>query len=100
MVTVWALTMAGFVIIFIDTKGWAGNNPHPIIGSITTSQTHFFSISFKFVALIDCVLFGTGLAFIQPFMAALRPDPTARRRYVFNWAHSVVGYTAHALASK
>ena len=40
-----------------------------------------------------------GLTFIQPFMAALRPAPNAAKRFIFNWAHSIVGYSAHALAS-
>lgn len=32
-------------------------------------------------------------------MAAVRPEPTAPNRYIFNWAHSLVGYSAHILAS-
>jgi hypothetical protein len=40
-----------------------------------------------------------GLTFIQPFMAAFRPAPNAAKRFIFNWAHSIVGYSAHALAS-
>jgi hypothetical protein len=39
------------------------------------------------------------LAFIQPFMALMRPMPNAPNRYIFNWAHMLVGYSAHILAS-
>ena len=39
------------------------------------------------------------LAFIQPFMAMVRPSPLSSKRYIFNWAHLLVGYSAHILAS-
>lgn len=32
-------------------------------------------------------------------MAALRPAPDAPKRYIFNWAHMLVGHSAHILAS-
>jgi hypothetical protein len=70
--------MAGFVIIFIELQGWSAvDNPHAILGCITT-----------------------GLAFIQPFMAAFRPAPSAPRRPLFNWVHWLVGNLAHIFASK
>ncbi|XP_046651683.1 putative ferric-chelate reductase 1 homolog [Daphnia pulicaria] len=79
MVLVWTLTVIGFIIIFIDVDGWVSEsvseNPHPLIGCITTV-----------------------LAFIQPFMALMRPMPNAPNRYIFNWAHMLVGYSAHILA--
>ncbi|XP_057375535.1 putative ferric-chelate reductase 1 homolog [Daphnia carinata] len=79
MVLVWTLTVAGFIIIFVDVGGWVSEsiseNPHPLIGCITTV-----------------------LAFIQPFMALMRPLPNAPNRYIFNWAHMLVGYSAHTLA--
>ncbi|XP_045030123.1 putative ferric-chelate reductase 1 homolog [Daphnia magna] len=79
MVIAWTLTVAGFIIIFIDVGGWVSEsvseNPHPLIGCITTV-----------------------LAFIQPFMALMRPLPNAPNRYIFNWAHMLVGYSAHTLA--
>nr|CAH0100348.1 unnamed protein product [Daphnia galeata] len=80
MVLAWTLTVAGFIIIFVDVGGWVSEsvseNPHPLIGCITTV-----------------------LAFIQPFMALMRPGPNAPKRYIFNWAHMLVGYSAHILAS-
>ncbi|XP_059484956.1 putative ferric-chelate reductase 1 homolog [Neocloeon triangulifer] len=73
MLFAWCLTLAGFVIIFIEIGGWSSaDNPHAILGCITT-----------------------GLAFIQPFMAALRPAPNAPRRPLFNWCHWLVGNLAH-----
>ena len=32
-------------------------------------------------------------------MALMRPGPNAPKRYIFNWAHMLVGYSAHILAS-
>jgi len=37
----------------------------------------------------------TGL--IQPVMAMFRPDPTHKRRYIFNWAHRLTGVLAWSL---
>lgn len=79
MILTWTLTVIGFIIIFVDVGGWVSEpiseNPHPLIGCITTA-----------------------LAFIQPFMAYFRPAPNAPKRLIFNWAHSIVGYSAHILA--
>lgn len=38
------------------------------------------------------------LAFIQPIIAFFRPHPGTPRRSIFNWAHWLVGNTAHILA--
>lgn len=79
MVFSWTLTVTAFILIFVDIGGWVNDpiseNPHPLIGCITT-----------------------GLAFIQPFMAAMRPLPSSPKRYIFNWAHLFVGHSAHILA--
>lgn len=76
MIATWALTIAGFVIIFVELRGWsAADNPHAILGTITTI-----------------------LCFIQPFMALFRPGPTDKNRPIFNWAHWFVGNAAHLLA--
>lgn len=78
MIATWALTIAAFVIIFVELGGWSqADNPHAILGTITT-----------------------GLCFIQPFMALFRPGPTHKNRPVFNWVHWLVGNVAHLLASK
>ena len=79
MICTWTLTVAGFVIIFVQIQDWYSetSNPHAIIGCVTT-----------------------GLAFIQPFMAALRPTPDSPKRPIFNWSHWFVGSCAHILASK
>ena len=79
MICTWTLTVAGFVIIFVQIQDWYSetSNPHAIIGCVTT-----------------------GLAFIQPFMAALRPTPDSPKRPIFNWSHWFVGNCAHILASK
>lgn len=77
MVLTWLLTCAGFIIIFVEVGGWYGetSNPHGVLGVVTT-----------------------GLAFIQPFGAALRPAPSSSRRPLFNWCHWLVGNLAHLLA--
>ncbi|KAK2550166.1 Ferric-chelate reductase 1 [Acropora cervicornis] len=38
------------------------------------------------------------LSVIQPFMALVRPNPGAERRYIFNWAHRGVGLTCFLMA--
>jgi len=77
----WSLTVISFVIIFVELDGWTtvplSTNPHAIIGC-----------------------FATGLAFIQPFMAAFRPAPDSPKRFIFNWSHWLVGNIAHTLACK
>lgn len=79
MVVTWLLTVAGFVLIFIELGQW-------VQGS---SQTH---------AILGIV--AGVLCFIQPFMAAFRPHPGSRRRPLFNWLHWLVGNVAHIFASK
>lgn len=76
MVLTWSLTIAGFVVIFVELQAWSReNNPHAILGVITTV-----------------------LAFFQPIGAAFRPHPDSRRRPIFNWLHWLVGNVAHILA--
>ncbi|KAL0279216.1 UNVERIFIED_CONTAM: hypothetical protein PYX00_000821 [Menopon gallinae] len=77
MVLTWILTCSGFVIIFVQIQDWYSetSNPHAVLGCITT-----------------------GLAFIQPFGAALRPSPDSPKRPIFNWLHWLVGNFAHILA--
>ena len=72
MVLTWSLTMAGFVLIFLELQGWTfipiKRNPHALLGCITT-----------------------GLCFLNPFMALIRPAPDGKYRWVFNWSHWFVG---------
>ncbi|KAG8228316.1 hypothetical protein J437_LFUL007034 [Ladona fulva] len=76
MLLAWALTVAGFVIIFVELGEWSTTaDLHAVLGTITTA-----------------------LATIQPIMAAFRPAPTGKRRPMFNWAHWFVGNAAHILA--
>ncbi|XP_073846110.1 putative ferric-chelate reductase 1 homolog isoform X2 [Musca autumnalis] len=76
MVTTWSLTMAAFVIIFVEIGGWSGErNPHAILGLVTTI-----------------------LCFIQPIGALFRPAPNSKNRPFFNWAHWLGGNLAHLLA--
>ncbi|KDR19521.1 Putative ferric-chelate reductase 1-like protein, partial [Zootermopsis nevadensis] len=75
MVLTWGLTVAAFVLIFLELKDWsAEDNPHAILGCATTAQ-----------------------AFVQPFGAAFRPHPDSRRRPIFNWLHWLIGNAAHIL---
>ncbi|XP_036332126.1 putative ferric-chelate reductase 1 homolog [Rhagoletis pomonella] len=76
MVTTWSLTVAAFIIIFVEIGEWSGErNPHAILGTITT---------------IIC--------FIQPIGALFRPAPNSKNRPIFNWAHWLGGNLAHILS--
>ncbi|KAJ3637706.1 hypothetical protein MTP99_001143 [Tenebrio molitor] len=76
MVLTWALTITGFVLIFVELKAWsAEQNPHAILGTITT---------------IIC--------FFQPIGAYFRPHPGTSRRPIFNWLHWLGGNVAHIVA--
>ncbi|KAL1497531.1 hypothetical protein ABEB36_008475 [Hypothenemus hampei] len=76
MLLTWALTIAAFVLIFVELKAWSGErNPHAILGTITTI-----------------------LCFIQPIGAYFRPHPGTAKRPIFNWLHWSIGNAAHILA--
>lgn len=72
MILTWLMTLAGFIVIFVQLGRWSDETIHASLGLATTI-----------------------LCFIQPFMAALRPHPGAPRRSLFNWAHWFVGNAAH-----
>ncbi|KAI9553251.1 hypothetical protein GHT06_021147 [Daphnia sinensis] len=78
MIITWLLTVIAFILIFVELGGWTSlpvtTNPHAVIGVVTTV-----------------------LAFIQPFMAYFRPHPGTPKRFIFNWAHWLVGNSAHIL---
>lgn len=77
MVLTWSLTIAAFVIIFVELGGWSSEeNPHAILGTITTA-----------------------LCFIQPIGALFRPGPSHKNRPIFNWLHWLGGNLAHIFAS-
>ncbi|CRL00019.1 CLUMA_CG013306, isoform A [Clunio marinus] len=76
MILTWALTLAAFVIIFVEIKGWSSvDNPHAILGTITTV-----------------------ICFFQPIGAFFRPHPGSKKRPLFNWTHWLGGNLAHILA--
>ncbi|KAG5873690.1 hypothetical protein JTB14_016858 [Gonioctena quinquepunctata] len=76
MVLTWGFTMVAFVLIFVELKDWSGEkNPHAILGTITTI-----------------------LCFFQPIGAYFRPHPGTSKRAIFNWAHWLIGNTAHIIA--
>ncbi|XP_020280985.1 putative ferric-chelate reductase 1 homolog isoform X2 [Pseudomyrmex gracilis] len=75
MVLTWSMTIAAFVIIFVELGTWSTETFHASFGLATTI-----------------------LCFIQPFMAAMRPHPGAPRRALFNWAHWFVGNIAKICA--
>lgn len=78
MILTWALTIAAFVLIFVELGDWsAEDNPHAILGTITTI-----------------------LCFLQPFGALFRPAPSSSKRPIFNWLHWLIGNVAHILASE
>ena len=78
MICTWIFTMIAFVIIFIEVQGWSiTENPHPVLGLITTI-----------------------LCFVQPFIAIIRPSPSDKFRWIFNWVHFLLGNGAHLFGSK
>lgn len=78
MVLTWLLTIAAFIIIFVEIRGLSStDNPHIVLGIITTV-----------------------ICFLQPIGALLRPAPNSKRRPIFNWIHWLGGNVAHILASK
>lgn len=77
MVLTWIMTLAAFVIIFVEIGEWSTETIHASLGLATTI-----------------------LCFIQPFMAAVRPNPGTPKRALFNWAHWFVGNAAHICASE
>lgn len=77
MILTWALTVTGFVLIFVELQAWSGeNNPHAILGTVTT---------------IIC--------FLQPIGAYFRPHPGTSKRPLFNWVHWFGGNSALIIAS-
>lgn len=75
MVLTWSMTMAAFIIIWVEIGEWSSETIHASLGVVTTILT-----------------------FIQPIMAALRPHPDTPRRQLFNWSHWLVGNAAHISA--
>ncbi len=81
MITTWLLTIVGVVLIFIEKKtvpleiNSINRNPHGLVGLITAI-----------------------LAFIQPFLAFLRPDPNSSKRWIFNYGHFSIGTISMILA--
>lgn len=76
MILTWFLTLAGFIIIVIDSNRWVFN-PHSVLGTIAFA-----------------------LCMIQPFGAVLRPGPKAASRPIFNFLHMSAGNLAHLSAGK
>eukprot|EP00117_Sycon_ciliatum_P029743 scpid39224/ scgid23604/ Ferric-chelate reductase 1; Stromal cell-derived receptor 2 len=78
MVTVWLMSLLGFIFILAYKKGkWStGSSAHPGIGLAT---------------FILCM--------IQPFMAMIRKKLNKSQRKIFNWTHRTVGLAAHALGA-
>lgn len=78
MILTWALTIAGFGLIFWHKRAWTDIpywvNPHAVLGCITT-----------------------GLCFMQPLLALLRCSPNHRKRGWFNWIHWFIGNAAQIL---
>ncbi|XP_043645680.1 putative ferric-chelate reductase 1 homolog isoform X3 [Drosophila teissieri] len=73
MVTTWSLTVAAYVLIWVELKR-AVWHAHSIIGLITVI-----------------------LCFLQPIGALFRPGPNDKKRPYFNWGHWLGGNLAHIL---
>lgn len=69
------LTLIAIVVIFVELGTWSSETLHASLGLATTI-----------------------LCFIQPFIAAMRPEPGAPRRQLFNWTHWFIGNAAQICA--
>ncbi|XP_014608300.1 PREDICTED: putative ferric-chelate reductase 1 homolog [Polistes canadensis] len=69
------LTLIAIVVIFVELGTWSTETFHASLGLATTI-----------------------LCFIQPFIAAMRPEPNAPRRQLFNWTHWFIGNAAQICA--
>ncbi|XP_038649880.1 putative ferric-chelate reductase 1 isoform X2 [Scyliorhinus canicula] len=76
MVLTVVATVIGFVLAFVHVRGWSHNKGvHPVLGCIVM-----------------------GLALIQPTVAICRPSPDNKRRFIFNWFHSLLALVIKCLA--
>eukprot|EP00062_Callorhinchus_milii_P003261 gi/632940838/ref/XP_007885531.1/ PREDICTED: putative ferric-chelate reductase 1 [Callorhinchus milii] len=75
MLTV-GVTIIAFVLSFVHVQGLSSNaSPHPFIGSVVM-----------------------GLTLLQPTIAVMRPPPSERRRFIFNWVHRITALLTKVLA--
>lgn len=77
MITVALCTISGFVLIFVEVKGFSkGSKPvtHAALGITVTA-----------------------LCILNPVMAVFRPPPQHPRRPIFNWLHFFAGQSAHIM---
>ncbi|KHJ81936.1 hypothetical protein OESDEN_18375 [Oesophagostomum dentatum] len=79
------LTIASFICIFTANNwNWTGSG----------SQSSKWGKTHTMVGI-----FALGLCWMQPFISALRCNPSHPRRPYFNWAHRGIGVTAMILAT-
>ena len=81
MLLVWIIVMAALVIMLVKFK------VNPLKLEAVKVNAH------AAVGMASCCL-----AFVQPFMAFLRPGPDSGKRWLFNWTHRLVGESAFVLA--
>lgn len=76
--TTWLLTIAGFIIIFLEVRGWSQvENPHAVLGVITTF-----------------------ICFLQPISALIQQEMTDKETRFFYWFHKISGEMSHIFASE
>ncbi|XP_075688332.1 putative ferric-chelate reductase 1 [Rhinoderma darwinii] len=68
------LTIIAFIMVFAAVGDWSGG-AHPVLGCIVMI-----------------------LSFFQPIAAFFRPDPKDKRRFIFNWGHSINAIVIKILA--
>ena len=83
MISALMFVITGFVLIFVHAEGWS---------DIEGPNVSNFQKAHPFLGVIV-----TALTIINPVMALFRPHPDDKYRYVFNWAHWLVGLGAHIL---
>jgi len=79
-----ALTISGFIIIYIANMGR--------LSAYSSDMPHYFWVH---APLGICVMI---LVIINPLMAAFRCHPGKRFRPIFNWLHWLVGTSCHIIA--
>ena len=82
MLGVWAVVMVALIIMLVQFK------VAPLSMAAVKTNAH------AAVGLASCCL-----AFVQPFMAFLRPAPDSGKRWIFNWAHRTVHHRTIGLSN-
>lgn len=76
--------IAAFVAVFVEIGGFS---------QISATKDKKYTEAHPYMGIVV-----TALALINPIMALFRPGADHKRRYIFNWAHFLVGTSCHVTA--